>query len=104
MKAGALRVGLLPASIAPACGGHGVKRIALQAGGALNGAFLRAGLTDLAIAPVLVGGADTPTAIGGTSLPCKEESHALQPLELLSCQAPSDSYVRLRYRAGHRPI
>ena len=84
---------------------RGVRRLTLQAGGTLSGAFLRAGLiglVDLVIAPVLVGGADTPTAVDGGWLTRVEQLYALQPLQRLSCEALSDSYVRLRYRA-HRP-
>ena len=67
----------------------------------MNAALLRAGLVDyvdLVVAPVVVGGADTPTLVDGPSLTTRDELSQLVSLELLGCDALRDSYLRLRYR------
>jgi diaminohydroxyphosphoribosylaminopyrimidine deaminase/5-amino-6-(5-phosphoribosylamino)uracil reductase len=52
-----------------------VTSVLLEGGGRLNGAFLDAGLVDrvaIFIAPLLVGGALAPTAVGGHGLPLSQ--------------------------------
>ena len=61
---------------------------------------MREGLVDfvdVVVAPLLVGGRDTPTLVDGPSL---AELSKLCPLELLGCEALRNSYVRLRYRVA----
>ena len=75
-------------------------RITVQSGGTLNALFLREGLIDFAdivIAPVLVGGKDTPTLIDAKSLMTREELSGLGVLKLLDCTVLENSYLRLRY-------
>ncbi len=82
---------------------HGCERLTVQSGGTLNAALVREGLidfVDVVVAPVLVGGRDTPTLVDGPSLTSVEGLSRLCPLELLGCEALRDSYVRLRYRVG----
>ena len=91
----------LPAALARLRAEHGCERLTIQSGGTLNAALVREGLVDfvdVVVAPLLVGGRDTPTLMDGPSLAATEELQALRPLELLSCDALQDSYVRLRYR------
>lgn len=79
----------------------GCERITVQSGGTLNGLFLREKLidfVDIVIAPVLIGGKDTPTMIDGASLMKKEELSGIGALTLQSCEALENSYVRLRYK------
>jgi 2,5-diamino-6-(ribosylamino)-4(3H)-pyrimidinone 5'-phosphate reductase len=53
---------------------------------------------DVVVAPLLVGGRDTPTLVDGPSLASVGELSKLRPLELLGCESLQDSYMRLRYR------
>ena len=66
----------------------------------VNGLFLREKLldyVDIVIAPVLVGGRDTPTLIDGRSLVSGTELPELGVLKLTECSVLEDSYLRLRY-------
>ena len=79
---------------------YGCERITVQSGGTVNGLFLRQKLLDyidIVVAPVLVGGRDTPTLIDGRSLLSTDELSGLGPLKLLECTVLKDSYIRLRY-------
>lgn len=85
-------------------GDYGCERLTVQSGGSLNAALLRAGLIDaidIVVAPVVVGGRDTPTLVDGTSLTSVDELSQLVALELVSCEPLRDSYLRLRYRVVH---
>lgn len=65
--------------------------------------LVREGLVDfvdVVVAPLFVGGRDTPTLVDGPSFTSVRELSSLCPLELLSCEALRDSYVRLRYRVA----
>ena len=78
----------------------GCERLTIQSGGELNGLFLREKLfdyIDIVIAPVLIGGKDTPTLIDGASLMSEEELTKLGILKLESCRILENSYIRLRY-------
>lgn len=81
---------------------YGCERITVQTGGTLNGLFLREKLidfVDFVVAPVLVGGKDTPTLIDGASLNEREELDKLGVLQLERCEVLKNSYLRIRYRA-----
>lgn len=80
---------------------YGCQRITVQTGGTLNGLFLREKLidfVDVVVAPVLIGGKDTPTLIDGRSLMREDELHQLGVLELLQCDVLEHFYIRLRYK------
>ena len=80
---------------------HGCDRLTIQTGGTLNSLFLREKLidyVDIVVAPLLVGGRDTPTLIDGDSLTVPEELSMLGVLSLESAQPLQHSYVRLRYK------
>lgn len=79
---------------------HHCERITIQTGGTLNGLFLREKLIDyidIVVAPVLIGGKDTPTLIDGISLLSKSELSKLGVLNLRECVVLEHSYLRLRY-------
>ena len=64
------------------------------------GLFLREKLfdyVDIVVAPVLVGGKDTPTLIDGGSLLSQNELSKLGVLKLQECEVLECSYLRLRY-------
>ncbi len=80
---------------------YGCERLTLQSGGTVNGLLLRKKLIDYVdrvVAPVLVGGRDTPTLIDGDSLISDKELSKLGDMELVTCQVLKDSYIRLRYQ------
>ena len=79
----------------------GCERITLQSGGTLNSLFLREKLidyVDIVVAPVLVGGKNTPTLIDGNPISSEEDLSSLGVLELTSCTVLENSYLRLNYR------
>lgn len=79
---------------------YGCKRLTIQSGGTLNGLFLRNKLIDYAdiiVAPILVGGKDTPTLIDGNSITSIEDLNLLGVLQLEKCEILKDSYIRLKY-------
>ena len=78
----------------------GCERLTVQSGGTVNGLFLRDKLldyVDIVVAPVLIGGKDTPTLIDGKSLVSGAELSELGVLKLIDCSVLQDSYIRLRY-------
>lgn len=80
---------------------YGCDRLTIQSGGTVNGLFLREKLidfVDIVVAPILIGGKDTPTLIDGESLKSNQELNDLGVLELIESGALSDSYLRLYYR------
>lgn len=82
---------------------YGCERLTVQSGGTLNSIFVREGLIDsldIVVAPVLIGGKDTPTLIDGESLETGEDLAKLGILKLLSCDVLGDSYLRLRYQVN----
>ena len=91
----------LPDALARLKKERGCERLTVQSGGTVNGLFLREKLidyVDIVVAPVLIGGRDTPTLIDGKSLTSVGELSALGVLELTGCTVLEDSYVRLQYK------
>lgn len=79
---------------------YGCERLTVQSGGTVNGLFLREKLldyVDIVVAPVLIGGKDTPTLIDGRSLASNTELSELGVLKLIDCSVLENSYIRLRY-------
>ncbi|MBR6954506.1 MAG: dihydrofolate reductase family protein [Clostridia bacterium] len=79
----------------------GCGRLTVQSGGTVNGLFLREKLldfVDIVVAPVLVGGKDTPTLVDGPSLQSRDELDRLGVLQLLEATPLQHSWLRLRYR------
>jgi 2,5-diamino-6-(ribosylamino)-4(3H)-pyrimidinone 5'-phosphate reductase len=84
---------------------YGAKRLTIQSGGNMNGRFLREDLIDyvsIVIAPVLVGGRDTPTLIDGDAISSPSELSAIRPMELLECKVLNNSYIHLQYKVIHK--
>ncbi len=78
----------------------GCNRLTIQSGGTINGLFLREKLfdyVDIVVAPILIGGKDTPTLIDGRSLVSDNELSGLGVLKLIDCTVLRNSYIRLRY-------
>lgn len=80
---------------------HGCGRLTIQTGGTLNERFLREKLfdyVDIIVAPVLIGGKETPTLIDGNALSSCEELGKLGILRLEQCEVLCHSYLRLKYK------
>ncbi len=79
---------------------EGVKDLTIQSGGTLNSVLLRLGLIDnlsVVMAPVLVGGLNTPTLIDGTDIERVEDIAKIRPLSLSKVSKLNDSYLHLVY-------
>ena len=79
----------------------GIKRITVQTGGMLNTQLVRQGYIDevsIFIAPVLVGGEDTPTLMDGVSLKSVKELSQIKVLKLVSADVLKNSYIHLKYK------
>lgn len=77
-----------------------IDKITIQSGGELNSIFLRNKLIDkisIVIAPVLIGGKDTPTLIDGKSLKKLDELINIKALKLEKLDILKDSYIHLKY-------
>ena len=80
---------------------YGCERLTIQSGGTVNELFLRNKLidyVDIVVAPVLIGGKETPTVIDGESFKSISELSEAGVLELTECNVLQDSYIRLRYK------
>ena len=80
---------------------YNVDKITIQSGGTLNELFLRENLIDyvnIVIAPLLVGGKDTPTLIDGKAITSVNELNKLKALKLKKCEVLEDSYIRVIYK------
>lgn len=77
------------------------EEITIQSGSTINAEFLHNKLLDyldIVVAPILIGGDQTASLIGGKSLNSPEEFHNLGILQLEKAETLEDSYLRLRYK------
>jgi len=84
---------------------YGAHRVTIQTGGSLNAEFIRNGLVDhisFVVAPIMVGGKDTATAMDGESLKKQSELLKLRPLKLRKITKLNNSYVHLEYDVLNR--
>ncbi|MGH7141589.1 MAG: dihydrofolate reductase family protein [Minisyncoccia bacterium] len=82
-------------------GERSIEKLTIQSGGTLNATLIREGLIDrvlLVVAPVLVGGKNTPSMFDGESLHTPEQLSQLKTLELVEARPLKDSYLRLEYK------
>lgn len=80
---------------------RGCHNLTIQSGGELNAAFLRAGLIDVVevvMAPILVGGSNTPTLIDGPEVKSLSE---VATLSLSRVEGLKDGYLYMRYTVKH---
>ena len=83
----------------------GCNRLTIQTGGTLNTVLLRQGLIDeirFVIAPIIVGGKDTPTSFDGQSLVTKQGLYDIKSLNLISANVLHCNYLELRYKVNNR--
>lgn len=79
---------------------EGVDRLTVQSGGQLNAELLRAGLIDrvsVTVAPLLVGGGDTPTLVDGPGAWRADEFSRLARLKLVRASPLEHSHLRPEY-------
>ncbi len=78
----------------------GIKRLLIEGGGHVNGAFLRAGLIDeisVAICPAIDGAQGAPSVFDSPAA-AAEQRAPLSGMQLASCEVLEDGAVWLRYR------
>lgn len=83
----------------------GCKRLTIQTGGTLNTALLRQGLIDeirIIMAPIIVGGKDTPTSFDGQSITSKEKLYNIKSLTLISINTLKHNYVEMIYKVNNK--
>ncbi len=79
----------------------GADRVTIQSGGDMNTELMRLGLihfVSLVVAPVMVGGHNTASLLGGGSLESDSDLTLLKPLELIGADKLNSSYLHLRYK------
>jgi len=79
----------------------GAERVTIQSGGALNSEFLKLGLIDnlsIVVAPILIGGKNTPSLIDGESLHVVEDLQNIRALKLENVDVLENSYLHLKYK------
>jgi len=84
-----------------------VDALTIQSGGTLNAALLREGLIDylsIVVAPLVVGGATTPTLADGEANHTIEDLRRLVALKLIEVTPLKDSYIHLRYAVLRHPV
>lgn len=84
-------------------GQKGAKAMTIQSGGDMNAHLLSLGLIDelsIVIAPVLVGGKDTQSLIGGESLNSIEDLQKIKTLDLLEVDKLNYNYLHLHYKVN----
>lgn len=77
-----------------------IQRLTVQTGGTLNAKLLRNGLIDevyVFIAPIIIGGKDTPTIADGESFNNPAQLRYASKLELKSVQTHASGFLSLRY-------
>lgn len=77
-----------------------IKDLTIQSGGTLNSELIRNNLIKnirIIVAPIIIGGKDTPTLIDGISLVSTAELSKLKALKLIKCNVLDDSYLELFY-------
>lgn len=83
----------------------GTDKLTIQSGGEMNAILLRAGLINfisIVVAPVLVGGRQTPTLIDGHSLNSIEDLQKLRLLKLTEIKQLENSYVNFKYEVNEK--
>ena len=82
----------------------GCKRLTVQTGGTLNTVLLRQGLIDelrIVMAPIVVGGKDTPTSFDGQSITSKQKLYNIKSLNLISINTLQNDYIEMRYKVNN---
>ncbi len=80
---------------------YGIERLTIQSGGKINSSWIRQGLIDfisIVVAPCLIGGSDTQSLMGGTSLHTQKDLALIRTLELVSNTTLKNSYIHLLYK------
>lgn len=79
---------------------HDCRNLTIQSGGTLSSSLLRNNLIDyidIVVAPILVGGSDTPTILDGYNLTTVSDLAKVKTLNLLEVSTLDNNYIRLKY-------
>lgn len=85
----------------------GIKRITIQTGGTLNAELLRLGLIEqvsIVVAPVLIGGKNTQSLIGGESFHNEADLMKIKALKLIKNETLKNSYIHLVYKVINKTV
>lgn len=83
---------------------YGVESLTVQSGSSMNSVLIRSQLIDeldLFVSPLLIGGIETPSLIGGQSFSELSDIANITSLKLKEVQVLKDSYIRLKYSVVH---
>ena len=83
----------------------GIQKMTIQSGGTFNAVLVRQGLIDrvsLVVAPMLIGGKDTPSLMDGKSLISVRDLSLIRPLRLVKIQPLKNSYIHLVYHVDNK--
>jgi 2,5-diamino-6-(ribosylamino)-4(3H)-pyrimidinone 5'-phosphate reductase len=79
---------------------YGIEKMTIQTGGTLNAVLLREKLIDrisIVVAPVLIGGKETPTLIDGETIETLADLKKAKALKLTELIKLDNSYINLKY-------
>ncbi len=79
----------------------GIERVTVQSGGTLNSVLIREDFVDelsLVVAPIMVGGEDTPSLEDGTSIVSQKDLSLIKEFEIIEAKVLDKSYLNLRYK------
>lgn len=80
---------------------YDIDKITIQSGGTMNSIFLRKKIIDeisIVVAPVLIGGKETPSFIDGRTLETDDDLKYVKALELISVNKLKNSFLNLKYK------
>ena len=83
---------------------YGFDKLTIQSGGTVNSILFRNELIDyidIVVAPVIIGGMDTPTLVDGISLKAGIDDTYIKTLELVSVKKLKNSYIHLTYKVNN---
>lgn len=79
----------------------GCEDLTIQTGGTVNAELIKEKVIDevhVIIAPVLIGGKNTPTLVDGEDRETLDDLNTIGELQLMSCEPLKDSYISLKYK------
>lgn len=79
---------------------YSIEYLTIQSGGTINADFIRQGLVDhikIIVAPLIVGGKETPSLVDGESIRTVEDLNKIKALKLKNFRVLKDSFIELEY-------
>ena len=79
---------------------YNIEYLTIQSGGTINADFIRQGLVDhikIIVAPLIIGGKETPSLVDGESIRTVEDLNKIKALKLKNFRVLKDSFIELEY-------